>query len=199
MATSPKHRLKQHDKVLMAARKCFIRHGFHSTGMAEIAKACRMSVGNIYHYFPEKNAIMQAITDSIRASLLPKLQPLANHGNPVEDLIAVMLLSFRDIRSDSNARLWMEISAEAPRNKFIRDIWLLFDRDLRDLLEHLMQRAVKVGQLPADTDLKASSLWLVALLDGAIARLSVQPDLDLASTQNTLAQNLRRCLRIDRT
>ncbi|HYG33540.1 MAG TPA: TetR/AcrR family transcriptional regulator [Clostridia bacterium] len=195
MATSPKHRLEQRDKVLLAARKCFIRHGFHATGMAEIAKACRMSVGNIYHYFPHKNAIVQAITDEIRSRMLPVLRPLADHADPVEGLIKIMLLSVREICTGSNARLWMEILAEVPRNKIIRNICLTFDRDLRDLLERLMQRAMRAGQLPPDIDLEATSLWLVALLDGAIARLSAQPDLDLTRTQDTLAQNMRRFFR----
>lgn len=192
MATSPQHRLEQHDKILLAARKCFIRHGFHGTGMAEIAKACRMSVGNIYHYFPHKNAIVQAITDEIRSRLFPALQPLANHSNPVEGLVQIMLLGVKEISSDSNARLWMEILAEVPRNKVIRNICLAFDQDLQELLVRLMRRARQAGQLPADTDLEATSLWLIALLDGAIARLSAQPELDLVRTQNTLAQNLRR-------
>ncbi|HHY86328.1 MAG TPA: hypothetical protein GYA07_12485, partial [Verrucomicrobia bacterium] len=50
-------------------------------------------------------------------------------------------------------------------------------------------------RLRADTDLGATSLWLVALLDGAIARLSVEPDLDLTRTQQTLAGTIRRCFK----
>lgn len=192
MAANPKHRLEQRDKVLLAARRCFVRHGFHATGMVEIAKACRMSVGNIYHYFPHKNAIVHAITDEIRSRMLPILQPLADHANPLEGLVQVMLVSLREICAGSNARLWMEILAEAPRNKVIRNICLAFDRDFRGLLERLMQRAMQAGQLPKDTDLGASYFWLGALLDGAIAGLSTRSDINLAHTEETLAQNLRR-------
>jgi hypothetical protein len=67
-----------------------------------------------------------------------------------------------------------------------------FDRDFREILERLMQRAMQARQLPADTDWEATSLWLVALLDGAIARLSAQPDLELTCLQGALAQTLRR-------
>lgn len=51
MAITAQHRLEQRDKALHAARTCFIQQGLRSTGMAEIAKACGMSVGMIYHYF----------------------------------------------------------------------------------------------------------------------------------------------------
>lgn len=198
MAIEPEHRVQQTDRVLMAARKCFIQHGFHASGMAEIAKACRMSAGNIYHYFPHKDAIVQAITDEIHSRLLRTLRLLADHQDPVDGLIGIMGLSLQEICSDSNARLWMEIAAEAPRNKVIRNIWMRFDMDLRQLLERLLSRAVQAGQLPPDTDVEATSLWLVALLDGAITRLSVQPDFDLGCTQATLTRNIRRFIRLDK-
>lgn len=191
MATTIQHRLEQRDKVLHAARTCFIQHGFHATGMAEIAKACGMSVGNIYHYFPNKNAIVRAITDETRSRMAPVLRPLERHADPLEGLVQVILLSLRELAHDSNARLWMEILAEAPRNEPIREICLTFDRDLQGLLLRLMQRAVQAGQLSPAIDLDATSIWLVALLDGAIARLSVQPELDLTAASETLAESLR--------
>lgn len=191
MAITAQHRLEQRDKVLHAARTCFIQHGFHSTGMAEIAKACGMSVGNIYHYFPNKNAIVQAITDETRSRMAPVLRPLERHADPLEGLVQVILLSLRELCHDSNARLWMEILAEAPRNEPIREICLTFDRDLQDLLLRLMERAVQAGQLSPAVNLDATSIWLMALLDGAIARLSVQPDLDWSAILESLADNLR--------
>ena len=197
MATSPKHRLEQRDKVLFAARKCFVRQGFHATSMAEIAKACRMSVGNIYHYFPHKNSLIQAITDEIRTRMLPMLRPLANHRDPIEGLVQVMIISLREICMDSNARLWMEILAEVPRNKVIRNICLTFDIDFRELLEKLIHRAMEVGKLPQDTNLEATCFWLGALLDGVIAGLSTNPKLDLVRIEVTLEQNLRRFFRLN--
>ncbi len=194
MAFTIQHRLEQRDKVLHAARTCFIQHGFHATGMAEIAKACGMSVGNIYHYFPNKNAIVQAITDETRSRMAPVLRPLEHHSNPVEGRIQVILVGLRDLVRDSNARLWMEIQAEAPRNQPIREICLAFDRDLRNLLLRLMERAVHAGQLSPAVNLEATSIWLVALLDGAIARLSVEPDLDLPGMLEVLTDNLRHFL-----
>ncbi|HOW68071.1 MAG TPA: TetR/AcrR family transcriptional regulator [Verrucomicrobiota bacterium] len=196
MGTTAKHRMQQHQKVIDAARKCFVRHGFHATGMAEIAKACRMSVGNIYHYFPHKNAIVQAITDEVRSRLFPALKDLASHADPLPGLVEVMLHSLQEIGTNSNARLWMEISAEASRNPVIRKTCLAFDRDFRKILESLLKRALAAGQLPAGTDSEWTALWLVALLDGATARLSMEPDLDVSRLQDRMVQTLRDFFRI---
>lgn len=191
MTTSPQHRVEQRGRIMLAARTCFIQRGFHATGMGEIAKLCRMSVGNIYHYFPNKNAIVQAITDEFRSRTFPMLRPLADHASPVEGLIKIMLLSLQEISAEANIRLWVEILAEVSRNSEICKICQDFDRDFRDILERLMARAMESGELPPDTDLEATSLWMMALLDGAITRLSADPKLDVQRIQNTLAQALR--------
>lgn len=194
MPASQKHKAGQRDKVLLAARKCFVRHGFHGTGMAEIAKTCRMSVGNIYHYFPHKSSIVQAIADETRARLFPALEHLQGHPDPVEGLVEIMIFNVRQLRSGSNARLWMEILAEAPRNKTIGKICLNFDQEFRAILERMLQRAVDGRKLSAQLNLAGASLWLVALLDGAIARLSVEPGIDLEPALEALAQSIRRGL-----
>ncbi len=194
MPVSDKHRSAQRDKVLLAARKCFIRRGFHATGMAEISKACRMSVGNIYHYFPNKDAIVRAIADETRSRILPVLRRLENHPNPVEGIVEIILFAVRECCRASNARLWIEISAEAPRNRLIRELYFRFDRDLRDVLKRLMRRAIEAGQISRRLDLEAISLWLVSMLDGALARGSLEPDVNIARILDTLACNMRRCL-----
>ena len=194
MSVSDEHRLAQRDKVLLAARRCFIRHGFHATGMAKISKACGMSVGNIYHYFPNKDAIVQAIADETRARILPVLRRLENHPNPVEGIVQIILFGVREFCRPADARLWIEISAEAPRNRLIRESYFRFDRDIRDVLKGLIQSAIAAGQISRRVDLEAVSLWLVALLDGALARVSLEPNINMARTLDTLACNIRRCL-----
>ena len=196
MSISQKYRAARREKVLLAARRCFIRHGFHATGMAEISQACRMSVGNLYHYFASKEAIVQAIADETRSRILPVLRRLEHHADPIEGIIEIILFGVREFCRATDARLWMEISAEAPRNPLIRKLYRRFDREVRDVLIGLLRRALRAKQLRADADLETVSLWLVALLDGAIARVSLEPKFDLARTLDTLARSMRRSLTI---
>lgn len=194
VAANHKHRSAQRDRVLLAARRCFIRRGFHATGMDEISKACRMSVGNLYRYFPNKKAIVQAISDETRARIIPVLRRLENHQNPVDGVIDIILLGIRELCQGADARLWMEISAEAPRNRSIHGIYRRFDQEIRAVLTRLLERARTAGQLSRETDFEAVCVWLIALLDGAIARVSMDPAVDLKRILDTLARSMRRCL-----
>ena len=186
-------RERRRARILAAARRCIIRHGFHGAGMAEICRACGMSAGNLYRYFPSKAAIIKAIADEIRLRIMPVFRRLENHADPVEGIVEIILFSTREFCRGSDARLWVEALSEASRNRLVRKLWIDFDSDMRDLLKSLLRRAIRTGQMDPRLDLEAASLWLVALLDGAMARVSVQPDVDLDRTLKTLAGSIRRC------
>lgn len=63
-------------KVLKAALQLFSRQGFRATSMRQIAKRCRLSVGNLYHHFGSKEAIFQRLIDEYWAVLLDPELPL---------------------------------------------------------------------------------------------------------------------------
>lgn len=170
-------------------------HGFHATGMAEICEAAGMSPGNLYRYFQNKAAIIQAIADETRVRIVPVFEELRHHPDPVEGIVQIIQHSIRTFCRGSESRLWLDILAEASRNHDVRRLYRTFDRQVRDCLKDLLHRAA-AGRLLRDEDVEASSIWLMALLDGAIARFSVDPDLDMTRTLETLSSSIRRCLAI---
>jgi TetR/AcrR family transcriptional regulator, acrAB operon repressor len=51
--------------VLDAALDLFSRHGYRATTVREIADAARLSTGNVYHHFPDKEAIFKTLLDEL--------------------------------------------------------------------------------------------------------------------------------------
>lgn len=182
------------DLILQAARRCFMEHGFHATGMAQICEAAGMSPGNLYRYFHNKAAIIQAIADETRARIVPVYQQLRTHPDPVEGIVQIILHSVEQFCRGSESRLWLEILAEASRNQDMRKLWRVFDQELRSCLKDLLRRSEAEHRFLPGLDAEAASVWLSALLDGAITRFSMDPNLDLARTLETLASSIRRCL-----
>ena len=54
-------------EILDAAQLCFARSGFHGASMQEICAEARMSPGNLYRYFPSKEALIAGICERNRA------------------------------------------------------------------------------------------------------------------------------------
>lgn len=54
-------------QVLDAALSLFSRQGFRATTVREIANEARVSIGNVYHHFPDKEAIFRSLLDEFAA------------------------------------------------------------------------------------------------------------------------------------
>src|SRR5882672_7668687 len=54
-------------EILDAAERCFARSGFHRASMQDICGEAGMSPGNLYRYFPSKEALIAGICERNRA------------------------------------------------------------------------------------------------------------------------------------
>ncbi len=53
--------------VIARTLELFRRQGYHKTTMADVAAACGLLKGSLYHYFPSKEALAQAVMDEVHA------------------------------------------------------------------------------------------------------------------------------------
>ena len=83
-------------KVLEAALDLFSTQGYGATSMRQIAEACELSTGNLYHHFGSKEAILQRLIDDYWERLLDPEHPLqqvftrANFPDDLEELAAAI-------------------------------------------------------------------------------------------------------------
>ena len=79
---------KDHDakreKILIAAANVFAHCGVASASMAEVAKACGISKGNIYHYYDSKLAILFEILDNYLSRLRDRVIAIELEINDVQ-------------------------------------------------------------------------------------------------------------------
>jgi AcrR family transcriptional regulator len=65
-------------KIVEAARKRFLHYGYGKTTMAEVARDCNMSPGNLYRYFPGKLDIAEEIGDEVVEETLAALRDVVH-------------------------------------------------------------------------------------------------------------------------
>ncbi|NLT36563.1 MAG: TetR/AcrR family transcriptional regulator [Methanomassiliicoccus sp.] len=53
------------EQILDAALHCFITQGFHATPTAQISREANVSTGTLFHYFPDKNTLIDQLYLSI--------------------------------------------------------------------------------------------------------------------------------------
>src|SRR3954466_1279940 len=105
-------------EILSAAQTCFARSGFHQTSMQEICAEAGMSPGNLYRYFPSKEAIIAGIAERDRAEVGAEL----GAAKFTDDFFATFEALARHHLVERNADdvgLCTEMVAESRRNPAI--------------------------------------------------------------------------------
>lgn len=111
------------ESIIAAARTLFAQHGFHSTGMAEIARVSQVLVGQIYRDFASKEEVIAAIVERDVTDLLDDLQIANALKAGHADELTNWLQSFVSRRvDDETLPLLADIISEARRNPRIAGI-----------------------------------------------------------------------------
>lgn len=170
----PERQAAQRGRILEAAAECFARRGFHGTSTAEICAAASMSPGNLFHYYPSKDALIEALVDADRQAWAGRRAGLeeGDAASLLGDLVEEELARISD---PGYRRLAMEVMAESVRNPRIAERVARDETARKEAFVGLLRRAVKCGQAPAGFQAAPSADWLLLLLDGAFSRAVVDP------------------------
>src|SRR5918997_5446473 len=73
---SPSAIEKNKSRIEEAARKLFIKQGFHATSMRTIAARAGTSLGNVYNYYRTKEEILGSIIDKYQTTIDSRLRSI---------------------------------------------------------------------------------------------------------------------------
>jgi len=84
------------DRILTAAAGVFAERGVAGASMAEVAKACDISKGNIYHYYDSKLAMLFDILDSYLYRLRDRTVAVQLDANNVQTSLETLCIEILD-------------------------------------------------------------------------------------------------------
>jgi TetR/AcrR family transcriptional regulator, repressor for uid operon len=161
-------------EILDAAQRCFARAGFHGASMQEICAEAGMSPGNLYRYFPSKEALIAGICERNRAEAAESLLAVDQAPGFFEGLAALARYHLVE-RTDEEAGLCAEIMAESRRNPEIARLHTELERDIKTRLVDMLRRAAGRGEISSAIDLDGAATMLMVLADGMSWRRASDP------------------------
>ena len=186
-----KHEQKR-GEILQAALSCFVRDGFHGASTTDICAAAGISPGHLYHYFPSKEAIIQALVELNITHAASRLQAVLASPDVIEAL--VQELENTSLHQPQAQVLSAEALVEACRNPEFATIVRAHARAMRALLVDFLVQAQHRGEGDADLDPEATANILFAIVDGARALPIRNPTVDIKASSDHLRIMLRRFL-----
>jgi AcrR family transcriptional regulator len=114
---SAQYRDERRAHILAAARRCFVRDGFHQTSMQDLVREAGMSSGAVYRYFASKDAMIVAIAEENLDQIVAIVRESVAHGADLGAALA-SALEFASSRhaDDGFAAIALVVWSEALRN-----------------------------------------------------------------------------------
>src|SRR3981081_2864944 len=122
-----------HLGILTNAATLFSAQGYMRSSIADLADACKLSRGALYHYFDSKEAILFAILDAHIRDMILQVEAAVSVGGPT-------LTQFRNV-----IRAIVEVNAKSPHEQrvLIHDLSFLNEEE-QQTIKHLERQLVDI-------------------------------------------------------
>ena len=175
--------------LVAAGRQLFGRQGFAATSVDDLAREARVTTGALYHHFPNKTKLFEAVFEQAHTELMEaSVQAAAGAPDEVE-LLSRGFEAFLD--SAQQPELRQIVIVDAPAVLGLARFTELDEQYAYTEIMYALQSAVDAGRLAVEDPETLTRLLLGALTRGAM--LVANSD-DPARTRQAVARTMRTML-----
>src|SRR6266511_1269332 len=179
-------------QILDAALVCFAKRGFHQASMHDISAEAGISVGLIYRYFENKEAVISAMADRHKKEISEVLQRAKQAPTLLESLEILFTAHCCEDAPQVVSAFVVDLYAEASRNPRLADL-------VRDVLQTAMAGVTELISKAPEAKNATHGLSPIELAEliFAVARGMLMFDV-LRPHQMTAAERRERQLEVTR-
>lgn len=189
--------LDRREQILRAAMVCFAKRGFHQTSMHDISAEAGISVGLIYRYFENKDAVISAMADEHKR----EIHELLERARLAPTLLEAFEIIFTGHSCENAPQVVsafvVDLFAEAGRNPGVANLVRDVAKTAMEGVTDLISRSPEATHLPYDLQPREIAEMILAVNDGMLMRDVLTPNRTSAERrerQTQFARNLWRLL-----
>ncbi|MET8586928.1 TetR/AcrR family transcriptional regulator [Streptomyces collinus] len=170
------HMDARREQILGAARRCFLRDGFHSTSMQDLFAESGLSAGAVYRHFTSKDEMILAIAEENLRDVLDITLAVATNrqGQSMGAVMAELLDMIRAKSAEEDvAALAVLVWGEAMRNRSLAGKLDHLIGRIRANMVTLVRDQQKRGALPANVTAEAIASTMLSVLPGYILQVAL--------------------------
>ena len=184
---------QQRGEIRRAALEVFARQGLAGAGLASVARAANMGRSSLYHYYPDKAALVADLVDELLAAEEQMFVAAAQGEGRASERLEQLALQLTSLFEPWTAlgRVFLELqSSEGER---FRGFFQRIRRVLSDLINEGQER----GEIDRTLDATYLSATLIGAIDGLLLQHCIDPHAfrDREALTATLAATVRKVLR----
>src|SRR3954468_11710706 len=175
--------------LVAAGKRLFGKHGFRATSVDDLAREARVTTGALYHHFPTKTALFEAVFVQAHTELLTASTKAAQGATDGVDELARGFEAFLDgvLQPDMQRILIIDGPAVLGLARYTE----LDERYAHGAIVHALTAAAQAGTITVEDPETATRLLLGALTRGAML-IANSPD--PVETRHAVAKSMRALL-----
>lgn len=177
------------DSLIRAGRELFGRNGFRQTSVEDLARTARVTTGALYHHFPTKTAVFEAVFERAHTELMAASMAAAEDATDDLDGLALGFEAFLDavLQPDLQRILILDGPAVLGPARYTE----LDERYAFAVIVAALRAATEAGTLQVDDPETVTRLLLGALTRGAML---IANSHDPVATRHAVALSMRALL-----
>jgi AcrR family transcriptional regulator len=174
------------DSLIRAGRELFGQKGFRATSVEDLARAARVTTGALYHHFPTKTALFEAVFEQAHSELMAASMEAAQDASDDLDQLGRGFEAFLDavLEPDLQRILILDGPAVLGPARYTE----LDERYAFAVIVAGLRAATEAGALRVDDPETVTRLLLGALTRGAML---IANSADPVETRHAVAQSMR--------
>ncbi len=155
---------RQREAIRGAARSVFARRGLAATGLGHVAAELGVGRSSLYHYYPDKDALVRDIAHDLLRDEEALFRAMAEDEGPalarilrLTEVLASLYGEWRSI-----GRLVLQLWASEPE-RFGKAL-----RSMRRSLAKVIEDGIEDGSINADLDPEDAASVVIGLIDGLL-------------------------------
>jgi AcrR family transcriptional regulator len=161
----------QRRQIREAARKVFARRGIEGTGLAHVAEAAGMGRSSLYHYYPDKRALLRGLARDLLIEEEDLFRTAADaDGDALERIerLATLIVAVFEEQAAVGRVLLQMWARDAARFR------VLLER-LRTLLAATISEGQAEGCINGSLDANLTGAIIIGMLDGLLIQYYFDP------------------------
>ncbi|MGZ6779365.1 MAG: TetR/AcrR family transcriptional regulator, partial [Mycobacterium sp.] len=175
--------------LVAAGRRLFGENGFRGTSVEDLAREARLTTGALYHHFPTKTALFEAVFVQAHTELMTASTEAAMDAKDGLDELALGFDAFLDgvLQPDVQRILVLDGPAVLGLARYTE----LDEQYAYAVIVHSLKEAAKAGTIELDDPETATRLLLGALTRGAML---IANSANPVKTRHAVAKSMRALL-----
>jgi AcrR family transcriptional regulator len=178
--------------LIASGRRLFGERGFAATSVEEIARDARVTTGALYHHFPNKTALFEAVFEEVHAEMMAASARAAEGAGRVTDELEFLALGFEAfLDAVLEPDVQQILITDAPAVLGLARFTELDERYAATAIADALRAATAAGKVSVEDPETVTRLLLGALVRGGmLIAASPRP----AETRDAVARSIRAML-----